>query len=163
MTPHPRGRIVVGVSASLPGLAALRYAVAEARRRGRTAVTAVRAWPDPDHGSKPPPSWAADLMRSCAAEIGTAIDEAFGPAPDGITFVVRTPRGRPGPALADLLTEDDLLVLGTRRRRWLGPGTARYCLRFAPCPVVVVPAPRITAGGRARDLDDELRRLVQEQ
>jgi hypothetical protein len=39
----PEGRVVVGVSRSLAGLQALRYAVAEARRRVAPLV-AVRAW-----------------------------------------------------------------------------------------------------------------------
>lgn len=43
-------RIVVGVSPSLAGLAALRLAVDEARRRGIGQIIAVRSWPDAQPG-----------------------------------------------------------------------------------------------------------------
>ncbi|WP_369077114.1 universal stress protein [Paractinoplanes maris] len=38
-----RGKVVVGISSSLAGLEALRFAIAEARRRQATLM-AVRAW-----------------------------------------------------------------------------------------------------------------------
>ncbi|HWS39262.1 MAG TPA: universal stress protein [Actinoplanes sp.] len=154
-------RIVVGVSTSLPGLAALRYAVAEGRRRGLTAITVVRTWPDPDHGRKPPPPWAADLARASTRVIDEAVSAAFGMRPARIVLLNSTPRGRPGPALVDLVdSTDDLIVLGSRRRRWLGSGVARHCIRLAPCPVIVVPCPAPASRFPAPNLDDELRRLT---
>jgi hypothetical protein len=43
MSEHRDARVVVGVSQSLTGLQALRYGVAEARRR-QVPLHAVRAW-----------------------------------------------------------------------------------------------------------------------
>lgn len=53
--------------------------------------------------------------------------------------------GRPAVELASVAWGGDLLVLGSRRRRWLhrlAPGSvARACARRAQCPVVIVPEP----------------------
>lgn len=159
---HPLpGRIVVGVSTSLPGLAALRYAVAEGRRRGLTAITVVRSWPDADHGRKPSPPWAAELARASAQLIDEAVTAAFGMLPTRIALLHSTPRGRPGPALVDLVDDaDDLIVLGSRRHRWLGSGVARHCIRLAPCPVLVVPPPSLSTSRWTGGPDAELRRLT---
>ncbi len=155
------GRVVVGASTSLPGLAALRYAVAEGRRRGLTAITVVRTWPDADHGRKPAPPWAAELARASGRLIEEAVDAAFGRAPARIALVHCTPGGRPGPALVDQVDDDDdLIVLGSRRRRWLGAGVARHCIRLAPCPVIVVPPPALADLRWSSSLDTELRRLT---
>jgi nucleotide-binding universal stress UspA family protein len=154
------GRVVVGISASLSGLAALRFAVAESRRRGLTEVVAVRAWPDPQPGRRPPP-WADELRQASVAVINTAVAAAFLAPPTDLTVATRMPRGRPGPVLVDLVDEHDLIVVGTRRLRRLGIGVARYCVRHAPCPVIVVPPPTLATPALTRrftrTLDRELR------
>jgi nucleotide-binding universal stress UspA family protein len=155
------GRIVVGVSTSLPGLAALRYAVGEARRRGLGAITAVRAWPDPDHGRQSSPLWAGDLARASVHEIDAAIAAAFGLPPADVTITKQCPPGRPGLALADAAGDSDLIVVGSRRHRWFGTGVARLCIRHAPCPVLVIPPPVPVARISGRRMDEELRRMTQ--
>jgi nucleotide-binding universal stress UspA family protein len=160
------GRIVVGVSASLSGLAALRLAVAESRRRGLTEVTAVRTWPDTHPGRRPPP-WAHELAQASTAAIDAAVTAAFVVPPADVAFTKRTPRGQPGPVLVSLVDDTDLIVLGTRRWRLLGLGVAGYCGRHAPCPVIVVPPPALATLGLTRrftrSFDRELRHIVTDQ
>jgi hypothetical protein len=62
-------RVIVGVDDSVPGLAALRFAVGEARRRG-VPLHAVRA--------------RTDLVLGDFTEIDAAFAEAFGAYPDGV-------------------------------------------------------------------------------
>lgn len=77
--------------------------------------------------------------------IWTAVAEAVGEMPAGITFHQAVVPGRAAAQLARLACGDDVLVLGSRHRGWLrrlAPGSvARACSRRAPCPVVIVPEP----------------------
>ena len=141
-------RVVVGVSGSLGGLQALRYAVNEARRRGST-VHAVRAW----QFTAPWRGYDTDLCRqdmSAAAEasIHNAFDTAMGGLPPDLTFVLVTTIGPAGPALVTIADrDDDLLVVGASTHRWSdGAAVVRHCVRRASCPVLVVPAVGPTAG-----------------
>jgi nucleotide-binding universal stress UspA family protein len=157
---RPRvGRVVVGVSASVAGLQALRYAVAEARRRG-VPLYAVRAF-----GFQPPwfgPEVARirDELRAEALRcVGEAFDLAMGQPPADVEVRVAVCESRVDWALVDVADRpDDVLVLGRRsgpvRLNWL----VRGCLRRAVCPLVVVPPPPLAAvrGRRA------VRRLMRE-
>ncbi|WP_436536112.1 universal stress protein [Actinoplanes sp. HUAS TT8] len=156
------GRIVVGVSPSPSGLAALRYAVAEARRRAVPEVVAVRAWIDPDYGRRSTSLWSDGLRRAARATIDTAIAEALGSVPGDLAILACTPQGRTGPVLAELVGEHaELLVLGARRR--IGFGPAGYCARRVGCPVIVVPPSALVEAERGwgRGFDRELRRLTE--
>ena len=157
MTADPNPRIVVGVSRSLAGLAALRLAVAEARRRGIHQITAVRAWPDASRGRSAP--WAADLIGICLTTIDAAAAAAFGGVPRGVAIDARAPRGRPGPELVRYVTDDrDMIIVGTRRRYRPGTGVGGYCARHAPCPVVIVPPPAMIGRGHTHRLTRSLSR-----
>ncbi|HET9102180.1 MAG TPA: universal stress protein [Solirubrobacteraceae bacterium] len=63
----------------------------------------------------------------------------------GIEAELRTPRGRPATALAELSQEADLLIIGSRR--WGAParvilgGTGEALAHSARCPLLVVPRP----------------------
>jgi nucleotide-binding universal stress UspA family protein len=156
MASHSEPNIIVGASASLSGLAALRFAVAEARRRHIDRVIAVRAWPDASRSSPP---WATDLVRLCLADIDAAIKMAFVAPPTDLILEPLAPRGRPGPELVRLAHDDgDLIVVGTGRRYRIGRGVGGYCCRHAPCPVIVVPQPSMAGRGNVRRLHRSLRR-----
>ncbi|MEU3414481.1 universal stress protein [Streptomyces sp. NPDC006658] len=146
------GNVVVGVSDSLAGLAALRRGVREARATGRTLV-AVRAWEPPEgealYARRPETSWArlwADEARRC---LERAFDLALGGPPADLRIVRRVIRGRAGPVLCSVAASaDDLLVIGMARRRGpLARLRPRPVHRFVParaaCEVLIVAGPRL--------------------
>ncbi|WP_436498299.1 universal stress protein [Actinokineospora sp. HUAS TT18] len=120
--------VVVGVDGSSVASAALSWAVEEAERRAR-AVRAVTVWPehqDPD---------TADVI---AAQIRAAADRH--PA---VTITHEEYTGSPGTVLVGAGAGADMLVVGSHGANrviaaLLGSVSA-YCVRFAPCPVVIVP------------------------
>ncbi len=148
-------RVIVGVSPSLSGLAALRVALAESRRR-RMPLWAVRAW-HIEFGPRARPSW--EFERAVAADNRSLVEEAFrtavGESPRQLGVVVRTPQGPAGVVLRDYLAgPDDLLVLGAPQSRWWGGRVLRAVTRGAVCPVIVVPPPelaRVPARGLLRE------------
>jgi len=139
--------VVVGVDGSAASMAALRWAVAQARVLD-AEVVAVHAW-EPTHvrlapyapvSQRPTP---AEQRVEAARVLASTLREVFGPrVGDGIRAVVVV-----GPAARVLRQQARgarLLVLGHRsdaphRRPALGP-TGRACLLDATVPVVVVPA-----------------------
>ena len=130
------GRIVVGVDGSPASLAALEWAAAEAGYR-RAALRIVAAWDDPDRG---PACHASSARASAAAALAQdALDLVVGL--DGhiarVSCVV--PAGEPGRVLVEQAREAEMLILGAAPGLEQG-STLRYCLRFAPCPLVFVRA-----------------------
>jgi nucleotide-binding universal stress UspA family protein len=145
------GRVVLGVSHSLAGLAALRHALAEARHRA-VPLHAVRAYPHPPTTrSTSYLSWQLHLEDTTRAYVHEAFDAALGALPADVDIVVSTSAGSTTGALMDAVSgSGDLLVLGAPASRWRHSRTVRGCTRAAECPVIVVPAP---------DLAREWRRL----
>ncbi|WP_433294253.1 universal stress protein [Actinoplanes sp. CA-030573] len=142
-------KVVVGVSQSLAGLAALRFALDLAHRRS-VPLWAVRVW-RLEVGPRAQPS--AEWERAIAAEARRYVDDCFraatGHAVRDLGVIVRTPSGRTDVALHHYLTDGgDLLVVGAAARRWWSGGTVRRCVRGAGCPVIVVPAPDLARTGR---------------
>ncbi|MEU6591856.1 universal stress protein [Streptomyces sp. NPDC046881] len=146
------GRIVVGVSDSLAGLAALRRGIREARETGRTLV-AVRAWEPPEGEAlylrRPETSWARLWADDARQRLERAFDLVAGGPPADLRIVRRVVRGPAGPVLCSVASApDDLLVIGMSRRR--GPFARlhrRPVHRFVPdragCEVLVVAGPRL--------------------
>lgn len=129
---HPR--VIVGVDRSLHGLAALRFAAAEAVRRG-APLYAVRVQSD----LFPPTDYR---------EIDAAFAEALGGFPQGVEVHKELAVPPVAAALARRAGDErDLLVVGESGRGiWhtvLFGSVARACLRRAGCPVVAVPAPEM--------------------
>lgn len=132
-------RVFVGIDRSIPGLAALRFAVDEARRRA-APLYAVRV--------------AARLTLQEATQIDAAFAAALGGIPDDVVVHREVLIG----PVAEMLTKrarnsTDLLIVGTHggRRRVFGPGSiSRACVRRARCPVLVVPGPETTEPVAAR-------------
>jgi nucleotide-binding universal stress UspA family protein len=159
MDEQDAGRVVVGVSRSLAGLEALRYAAAEARRR-HTSLHAVRTWHfDVPWQGDDVLRWRKELAEEALRYVFAAFEAAMGGVPDDVDVTVVAANGRPDLVLTALAEDrEDLLVVGGRtgrRQSWL----VRGCTRRASCPVTVVPPLTWArdAGGRG-----SARRLVRE-
>jgi nucleotide-binding universal stress UspA family protein len=152
---NDRGRIVVGIDGSTHADDALRYAVAEAGRRG-LAVRAVVAHEPPDAWMSPhgfPLIADSGEIRQAVEEsartrveaVRRELDEAGRAVPVDVVAVT-------GPAawvLAQEAKGAELVVVGHRgrgalRSRMLGSVGLSVVLH-APCPVTVVPSPRHAA------------------
>jgi nucleotide-binding universal stress UspA family protein len=166
---NPTSRVIVGVDECPAGLRALRYAVAEARRRGATLV-AARIWsvlvPWPPTALE---QITHDEMSEQAVQtVHRAFLAALAGPPRDVSVQIRSIHGAPGPELVRLADrEDDLLVVGSRQRTALGRAvhgsTARYCVTHATCPVLVVPHELAKAGTEralSRRVQREVQRLV---
>jgi nucleotide-binding universal stress UspA family protein len=156
MNEAKRTRVVVGVGESPAALRALRYAVAEARRRGAVlrAVRVLQYGPDV-YGLYP--SW---LAEDASGVIRRAFDEALGGLPPDLEAEMTVVDGAVGPGLVAQATNDgDLLVVGASSR-WARPlfTVAGHCIRLASCPVVVVPPPALAREGGVRALRRAVRR-----
>lgn len=136
------GRVVAGVSGSPASLAALRSAVAEARRSERSLV-AVLAWEPPEGEAMyrrwPDAAWARHWHVQARARLAEAFGEALGGIPYDVDVTPRVVRDRPGAALVETAAHpDDLLVIGVRPRS-LRRAAHRHVRRHAVCPVLTVP------------------------
>ncbi|MGN6609676.1 MAG: universal stress protein [Jatrophihabitans sp.] len=145
---HADGAVVVGVSAEEGGLAALRFACEEARRRG-VPVHAIRAiamqdWTALGYGY--PVAVDADVLESTArAHLSRALEVAHTEFPD-VVIDGELSRADVFVALHRAATTAPLVVIGSRRPEdavlpHLGP-VAAWLLHQAPCPLVVVPFPQ---------------------
>lgn len=142
------GRVVVGVRHSLGAYQALRYSVAQARRRGATLLVVHAVRRPAGRGGGLPEAIARDLVASVFAE-------ALGGLPEGLRIHIVAEPGPAGAALVRVADHaDDLLVIGgSARRRWLRAApVAAYCATRAGCPVVIVPPPALARAGRAARL-----------
>lgn len=147
-------RIVAGVDGSPGGRLALTWALAEASRRGGT-VHAVIAWQWDGPAVTPAVEVHPDATKDRAIQtLSRELDAAcadFTPAPTIISDVVH---GAPAAVLARAASGADLLVLGShghgRLRHAVVGSVSEECIRHAPCPVVVVPAPAPVAATAER-------------
>ncbi|MFL6163775.1 MAG: universal stress protein [Jatrophihabitantaceae bacterium] len=136
--------ILVGVTDSAGGRAALEFGCAEAAQRG-SRVTAVRAYEvfgrsrrSPTYGPPGLRAHEATILRDAVSRIRTEHP--------GLTIDARLVDEAPTAALPALAFDAELLVLGCRHPddRWpsrLGPVTTTL-LHHSPCPVAVVGIPR---------------------
>lgn len=142
--------IVVGVSTSATGAAALDWALEQAVL-GQVPLTAVRAWEIPSYG---PYYSVGSALRSTSPDFELteltiaqdALREAVArvPGADSVPTTAVATRGRPPEVLVAAAAEADLLVVGTRgvgaltRVVHLG-SVSSSVLHHATGPVVVVP------------------------
>ncbi|MGH3401705.1 MAG: universal stress protein [Streptosporangiaceae bacterium] len=126
--------VIVGVDGSAGSAAALQWAAAEACRRQAT-LRIVSVWQRTD---TPGPSACAAIPAAVAASrVQDALDGLLRQHGTPRHVACATPRGEPGEMLVRQARGAALLVLGTSSSD--DPGrTARYCLHYAPCPVVFV-------------------------
>jgi nucleotide-binding universal stress UspA family protein len=140
---HDPVAIVVGVDGSPASQQALRWATAEAGRRG-AALDVVHAWMTPyplnapDYFTDPAPFEArgAEVLEHALAAL-TLPD----PAPTEVRRVLV--QGYPSKALLQAAAGAALLVVGSRGRGGFSGlllgSVSQNCVQHAPCPVAVVP------------------------
>ena len=150
------GTIVVGVDGSPGSLAALRFALAEARLRG-AAVVALHAWslplvevPGPfliEIPGPPAPSLdqvTADLASDAQECLDRALQEVASEA-EGVEIERRVTEGAAATVLVEASRGAELLVVGThghgRVKGLLLGSVSQECVSHSGCPVVTVPAP----------------------
>ena len=134
---RPSFRIVVGVDGSEGGRRALRWAIGEAAARGGT-VQAINAWRwDAEDRPLDRNDDQVEAEKLLLHEIGSVPNRV------GISVASEAVEGRPADVLTAAARDADLLVLGSHghSRVWhtvLGSVTEE-CVRYANCPVVVLP------------------------
>lgn len=144
MTMERTRDIVVGVDHSAVGVAALRWAVAEAAASGRRVV-ALRAWMfepvyDLGAGAAGTPQAAGEVQRR---ELDDVIELVKVDHPE-VEIQAELVERSPTVALTEASKTAAMVVLGSHGRgrmlSMLVGSVAEHCLRAASCPVVVIPA-----------------------
>lgn len=125
----PARRVVVGVDGSPGSLAALRWAAAEAARRG-APLRIVCAWDPAGNGAGSAASLAAATVQD-ALDFVVCLDGRL----ESVSCVA--PEGEPGKVLVEQASGAAMLILGAASTARFGDIT-RHCLRFARCPLVFV-------------------------
>ncbi|MER5864962.1 universal stress protein [Kitasatospora sp. NPDC002040] len=137
-------RVIVGVSGTLSGLAALYRAVDEARERNALLVPLVAWEPSQSDGLRP----LSELEHAASRRMDTAFEQTFAGYPEGIRIHPVVVRGDAGPALVAAADRpDDLLVVGAgghrRLQHVLHGSVTRHCKAHARCRVVVASPSRL--------------------
>ncbi len=155
---HPR--VVVGVDGSLSGLAAIRAAVAEARRR-RMPLLGVR-------------TRTTGIACVDSTAMATAFLDALGVIPADVQVELRVSWLSISEALCAAAADpQDLIVVGASGKGawhafWSG-SVSRAVIRHARCPVLAVPAPEMSRAvrrphrWRGRGQWDPLRELEEQR
>jgi nucleotide-binding universal stress UspA family protein len=158
------GRVIVGVGRSLGAYQALRFAVAEARRR-EAPLLAVRTFRTIANDQILLPT--NYLSAGAIWHVDTAFAEALGGLPGDLTVMIIVQEGDVAHALvATADRESDLLVIGGhcghRLIRLRGAAIARSCTRYATCPVVIVPPATLARSAHADRLARQTLRGAEE-
>jgi nucleotide-binding universal stress UspA family protein len=145
------GTIVVGVDGSEGSLEALRWAAEEARLRGAKLV-AVHAWSAPYAPAMPgigePAALPVDrtVVQQAADEALEASLREAGVPREGIELERAVVEDSPAYALLDQAKDADLLVVGSRGHGRIAGALlgsiSQQVAQHAPCPVVIVRAPK---------------------
>jgi nucleotide-binding universal stress UspA family protein len=171
-SPH-KGQIVVGVDGSAGSIAALGWAVDEARLRG-TSLHVVMAWQMPQtYGSPSIIGMGMDPSLDAEAVLAEVADDeaarlAKAVVPDDVPIVWDVRQGHPAWKLIEVSADADLLVVGSRGHggfvgAMLG-SVSQYVVTHAKCAVVVIPGPhRAAKSGQHREEASEYREGVFDQ
>jgi nucleotide-binding universal stress UspA family protein len=153
-------RIVVGVDGSEESVSALRWALAEAERRG-AILDVVHAWHYPYVACTEITGMAAaaldmdDLESAGRAVLDHSLERAAA-AHSGVRVEPILVQGGAAATLVDAAVGADLLVVGTRGRGGFAGlvlgSVSQHCSTHAPCPVVIVPQPDRDSKGVARSV-----------
>ncbi len=160
------GTIVVGVDGSEGSVAALRWAVAEARLRG-ARIRVVHAYQSPHLsltsagvgvvGAIAPPAVVAEeseqLTRAAETAAAHVLDasvrDAGADALEGIEVERVAIEGFAAQTLIEAARTAELLVVGSRGRGGFAGlllgSVSQQCAQHPPCPVVILPPPATTA------------------
>jgi nucleotide-binding universal stress UspA family protein len=146
------GLVVVGIDGSAHGVTALRWAIAEARRR-RARVRVIHTWQVPVMPAgdspwtlMPAPGFLEEesdaLQAGGRMRLARTVEEALGGEPAGVELEQVLALGDPGDALVEQSGQADLLVVGSRGHGAIGSlflgSVSRHCANHAACPVVIV-------------------------
>jgi len=133
-------RIVVGVDGSVPSVAALAWAVRQARLTG-AAVEAVIAWEFPITYGYPAPVSEVDWEELAERAVSDAIGQVRSSAGQ-VEIHTKVVEGNAAQALMDASAGADLLVVGSRGHggfvEALLGSVGQHCVHHATCPVVVI-------------------------
>ena len=137
------GRVVVGTDGSSLSAPAVRFAFAEAERRG-VGLVAVRAWTRPWIPGPVPNDDVLDwsgLEAQAHESLTKALEESRSAHPD-VDVLEKVVGDRAGTALLELSPGAELLVVGSRGRGRLASAVlgsvSHYLLHHAQCPVALV-------------------------
>jgi nucleotide-binding universal stress UspA family protein len=135
-----RPRIVVGVDGFEPSMAALRWAIHQARLTA-AVVEAVTAWHIPVGTGWLPAADMPDYQEDAFDVLAEAIAQMYVIDPD-IEVCPRVVKGQAGQVLVDAAEGADLLVVGCRGHGGLAGAklgsVSQFCAHHAPCPVVIM-------------------------
>jgi nucleotide-binding universal stress UspA family protein len=135
-----RPRIVVGVDGFEPSMAALRWAIHQARLAG-AVVEAVTAWHIPVGTGYLQAADMPDYQEDAFDVLAEAIAQMYVIDPD-VEVCPRVVEGPAGQVLVDAAEGADLLVVGCRGHGGLIGAVlgsvSQFCAHHAPCPVVIM-------------------------
>jgi nucleotide-binding universal stress UspA family protein len=136
--------IVVGVDGSPGSLAALRFAVDEARLRG-VPLTVLSAWSFPVAGDVPGGLMPV-LTTDFAADAAEVLDEVLAQVDaTGVTIERVVVEGGAARRLLEAARGAEMLVVGSRGRGGFAGlllgSVSQQCAHHAPCPVAIVRPP----------------------
>jgi nucleotide-binding universal stress UspA family protein len=156
--------VVVGVDGSAGAKEALRWALEEGRLR-RSPVRTVHAWTFGYIGGSVEgyPYWGGslgsftslgvdlnDLHRAAEDLLERAIADV-GDETEGVEVERQVVQGPAAEVLVSAAAPDDLLVVGSRGHGGFAGlllgSVSQQCVHHAPCPIVVVHAPKPVSGG----------------
>jgi nucleotide-binding universal stress UspA family protein len=137
-------KIVVGIDSTQPSVAALDWAIKEAKLR-KCSLDVVVSWDYPVMVAAEPimvQTPDRELLINGARVTAEKIAATVGLADAGIEYTVHTPEGRPGEELCAMAADADLLVVGSHgsgalKELILG-SVSSYCAHHSTCPVVLV-------------------------
>jgi len=143
--------IVVGVDGSDGSKHALEWAASEARLRS-APLKVVLAWQWPV-GVYAGGGWMGiteELIEGIKSTARDRLDEtcrAVAPALDGLEVTRTLAEDIPAQALLEAAADADLLVVGTRGHGGFAGlllgSVSQQCAHHSPCPIVIIPPPRI--------------------
>jgi nucleotide-binding universal stress UspA family protein len=135
-----RPRIVVGVDGFEPSMAALRWAIHQARLTG-AVVEAVTAWHIPVGTGWLSAADMPDYQEDAFDVLAETMAQMYVIDPD-IEVCPRVVKGQAGQVLVDAAEGADLLVVGCRGHGGLAGAmlgsVSQFCAHHAPCPVVIM-------------------------
>jgi nucleotide-binding universal stress UspA family protein len=133
-------RIVVGVDGFEASQAALRWAIHQAQLTG-ALVEAITTWHIPAGSGLLPADEIPDYQDDARVILTEAIAETC-LLDTEVEVQPRVVQGRAGQVLVDEADGADLLVVGNRGHGGLTEAllgsVGQYCVRHAPCPVVIM-------------------------
>ena len=139
-TPDEALSVVVGYDGSPTSEAAVRWATNEVGRQ-HAVLRLVTAW-DPEPLSPWSTPYMDDWRRTAQHQVDHAADEVHEQSGGAVKPNRLALQGRPAEVLVEEARAADLLVVGSAGHLGglgrLAGSVSRYCVRHAPCPVVVV-------------------------